>query len=231
MFPLHGPILRALMTVALIAAARLDASASEPSGASASGPVVLSGEPAPAPLRRLTPRGESPAITESGRSGLPSAGSALSALAVVVLIGLGGARLWKTHGPKPTAAAPREAIEVLGRCRIEPRQSVYLVRLGSRILVLGSGGGELSTLSEVTDAVEVDLITAQCRDGRAGASPFTRLFEARRKAEDDPAEDVANQASSISDPPPSRWFRTSAEQRLADRVRGRATEEGASRVA
>jgi len=229
----HRPILRA-RTAGVLLLVAVAAGAADPPSPGRGGratPVVLSEVLPPAPLRRLTPRGETPAGDSVKRSGPVSTGSVLSALAVVVLLILGGARLWKKHGPKPQAVAPREAIEVLGRCRIESRQTVYLVRLGSRVLVLGSSGGELSTLSEVTDAVEVDLITAQCRDGAGSASPFSRLFEARRKVEAASAGDLDPASEPPPEPRSARWPRTPAEERLAARVRGRAPDGEASRVA
>lgn len=225
----HFPILRARTAAALLAAvASFAVGAADAGGPAHAAPVVISEAAPPAALRRLTPRGETSQADSSGRSRMPSSGSALAALAVVVLLFFGAARLWKTHGPKLPTPAPREAIEVLGRCRIESRQSVYLVRLGSRVLVLGSSGGELSALSDITDPVEVDLITAQCRDGSGGSSPFSRLFEARRKAE---AEVDGGLGAAARGQRPVRWFRSPAEQRLAERVRGRAIDEEASRVA
>jgi hypothetical protein len=103
-----------------------------------------------------------------------------------------GARLWKKHGPLSRAGLPAEAVEVLGRRMLDPRQSIYLVRLGSRILVLGATPSGLSTLSEVTDPLEVDLLAGSCRPpveerprdlrgsfaalftGRTGSDPATR---------------------------------------------------------
>jgi flagellar biogenesis protein FliO len=191
-------------------------------------PVELADEPA-APLRKITPRGGISAAEGAGKSRLPSAGSVLSALAVVVLLIFGAARMWKSHGPRLANAVPGEAAEVLGRCRIEARQSLYLVRLGSRVLVLGSSNGELSALSEVTDPSEVDLIVGQCRSSGGGASsPFTRLFEARQRAERS-EESAAIQKE--PEPAAGRRFRGSPEQRLAERVRGRAAGEEAGRVA
>ncbi len=234
----HRPILRARTTALLLAAGAclaigagdpgLDRSAPAPSARIA--PIILPEDRPPAPLRRLTQPGEAAKASAPGRPKLPSAGAVFSALAVVTLAAFGIARLWKAHGPKLPAAAPREAIEVLGRCRIESRQSVYLVRLGSRVLVLGSSGGSLTTLSEVTEALEVDLITAQCRHGVGNSSPFSRLFESRQKAENSsPVSD--DDARSRQESPPARSLRTPAEQRLADRVRGRAADEETSRVA
>jgi flagellar biogenesis protein FliO len=177
------------------------------------------------PTRRLTPKGETAADDGTKRSRLPSAGSVLSALALVTLAIFAIARLWKIHGPKLPVGVPREAAEVLGRCRIEAKQSLYLVLLGSRVLVLGSANGELSMLTEITDATEVDLISAQCQTGGGTASPFSRLFAARQ----------AGEAERTAEPTPtpfaSRPTFGTAERRLAERFRGHVSEQEAGRAA
>ncbi|MBA3313078.1 MAG: flagellar biosynthetic protein FliO [Planctomycetaceae bacterium] len=178
--------------------------------------------------RRITPRGETSSSDASSRPGLPSAGSVLSALALVMLAIFAAARLWKIHGPKLPSGVPREAAEVLGRCRIEAKQSLYLVRLGSRILVLGSGNGELTTLSEITDTTEVDLITAQCRSGSGAASPFSRLFEARQASQ---AESTPITIEAEPSPFTVRPTLGSAERRLAERFRGHASDKEPGHVA
>jgi flagellar biogenesis protein FliO len=175
--------------------------------------------------RRITPKGETAADDGTKRSRLPSAGSVLSALALVTLAIFAIARLWKIHGPKLPVGVPREAAEVLGRCRIEAKQSLYLVRLGSRVLVLGSANGELTMLTEITDATEVDLISAQCQSGGGTASPFSRLFAARQ----------AGEADRTSEPTPTpiaaRPTFGTAERRLAERFRGRVSDQEAGRAA
>jgi flagellar biogenesis protein FliO len=108
-------------------------------------------------------------------------GSLLSLAAVVAMIVL-GAKLWKKHGPPARTALPTEALDVLGRRALDPRQSIYLVRLGSRILVLGSTAGGLSTLAEISDPVEVDLVAGLCRPRPEGhtadqARGFGALFD------------------------------------------------------
>lgn len=126
--------------------------------------------PAPAhvrrpPARAITPRaGEADAaapdaVRGAGKSWWGSLASLAAVLGMIVL----GARLWKKHGPPGRTILPAEALEVLGRRVLDPRQSIYLVRLGSRILVLGATPAGLSTLSEITDPVEVDLLAGQCR--------------------------------------------------------------------
>jgi len=190
-------------------------------------PVELGGTERNRLTRRITPRGGTATNEGTPRSGLPSISSVLSSLALVTLAIFAVARLWKIHGPKLPAGVPRQAAEVLGRCRIESKQSLYLVRLGSRILVLGSANGELTMLSEITDAAEVDLISAQCQNEGGPASPFSRLFAARQATEAETAPTPEPTPAPFATRP---RFGT-AEQRLAERFRGHVSEQEADRAA
>ena len=130
------------------------------------------------PPRAITPRagGEADAAGPDvvrGRAGGSWWGSLASLAAVLGMIVL-GARLWKKHGPLARAGLPAEALEVLGRRVLDPRQSIYLVRLGSRILVLGATPAGLSTLSEITDPAEVDVLAGSCRPPVEDRPPGTR---------------------------------------------------------
>ena len=87
----------------------------------------------------------------------------IGALLVVLTLFLVGAKLWRKHIPVANIGLPTEAIEILGRKPIEPRLFVYLIRCGSRILVVGSSADGLQTLAEVTDPVEVDYLAGICR--------------------------------------------------------------------
>jgi flagellar biogenesis protein FliO len=177
--------------------------------------------------RRITPRGETSDDDGSERSRLPNAGSVLSALALVTLAIFAVARLWKLHGPKLAVGAPPSAAQVLGRCRIDSKQSLFLVRIGSRILVLGSANGELTMLSEITAAAEVDLISAQCQSGGGAASPFSHLFAARQVAE----ADAARSPDAPPTPFAARPTFGTAERRLAERFRGQSSEQESGRAA
>lgn len=115
--------------------------------------------------------------TKSTGSGL---WTSFASLAVLILLMLGGARLWKRHGPRMGSVIPGEAVEVLGRRPVDARHSIVLVRLGSRILVLSAGAGGLQTLTELSDPVEVDFLAGQCRQQAAEgavAQTFRSLFQ------------------------------------------------------
>ncbi len=92
----------------------------------------------------------------------------VSALAVVICLILVLARVFRRHAPLFSQALPTEALEVLGRRFLDQRPSIVLLRIGSRILVVGSSAAGLQGLGELSDPVEVDLIAGMCRTTRNG---------------------------------------------------------------
>jgi flagellar biogenesis protein FliO len=105
--------------------------------------------------------------------------SAAGALAVVVGLILVLARLFRRHAPMFQQSLPQEALEILGRRFVDQRQTILLVRIGARILVLGSSANGLNSLGQIDDPVEVDLLAGLCRRGPQtgvlGASFFKLL--------------------------------------------------------
>ncbi len=129
------------------------------------------------PSRTITPP-DDPEKKKTRSTG--SFGTTLVALSFVVGLILVAAKLWSKHGPLVNSGLPPEAFEVLGLRRLDQRQTVYLARLGSRILVLGSSTDGLRTLCEITDPIEVDFLAGACRrgDGNAtAAQAFRALFK------------------------------------------------------
>jgi hypothetical protein len=85
---------------------------------------------------------------------------------------------------------PVEAVEVLGRTAIDGRHAISLVRCGSRVLVLSVDATEgLSTLAEISDPDEVNLLTDLCRLPEGGvAAALGRLGQAVDPIEAAPTE-------------------------------------------
>lgn len=110
--------------------------------------------------QQITLRGEksSTQVTQTG-----SVWRTVGALMVVLALFLLGSKLWRKQIPMANFGLPTEAIEILGRKPIEARLSVYLIRCGERILVVGSSTDGMRTLAEVTDPVEVDYLAGICR--------------------------------------------------------------------
>lgn len=93
------------------------------------------------------------------------------ALAVVVGLSL-ASRRFNLSLPLGAGGSGRDAglMQVVGHARLGPKQSVYLLRVGRRVLILGAGpGGSPAALGEVTDPAELErLLPAR---GPARATP------------------------------------------------------------
>ncbi len=103
--------------------------------------------------------------------------SAAGALAVVVGLILVLARLFRRHAPMFSQSLPQEALEILGRRFVDPRQSIVLIRIGARILVVGSSANGLNSLGQIDDPVEVDVLAGLCRRGAQTGVLATSFFK------------------------------------------------------
>lgn len=175
---------------AVIAVAAI-AGALSPPAAAEDGPF---GTGDPPTARRITPPSR-PLRTASktGTPRKPPSGSYWQTLLVlggIVAVILIGAKYLRKHGPRLPGGIPKDALEVLGKRAIDRGQLIYLVRLGSRILIIGSSSGGLNTLGEVTDPVEIDFLSGLCRQPMQSskvAQGFFALFN--RQFAESPATD------------------------------------------
>lgn len=94
-------------------------------------------------------------------------GTTVSGLSIVLaLVGVAAFFLRKQM-PRLAGILPEEVIHVLGKRYLDQRQCIQLVRIGNRILVLGSSTQHgLRTLTEITDPMEVDQLAGQCAQAR-----------------------------------------------------------------
>ncbi len=126
------------------------------------------------------PHGKTDGKSDKPVAAINSSWSALGALVVVVGLILVVARLLRRHTPIFQQSLPTDALEILGRRAIDPRQAILLVRIGARILVVGSSPSGLNSLGQIDDAVEVDVLAGLCRRGpQAGilGSSFFKLLK------------------------------------------------------
>jgi flagellar biogenesis protein FliO len=133
----------------------------------------------------ITPAGEKAGSGSGGAGvdkmpwldGWPRVGLALAA--VVVMIFAAG-YLLKRGSRGGQFSRGKGVFEVIGRGQVSMKHQVYLVRLGRRLLVLGSGGTGLSALAEITDPQEV-LELIELAQG-AGSQSFRNLLERKAQA-------------------------------------------------
>jgi flagellar biogenesis protein FliO len=102
-------------------------------------------------------------------------GGLLAVLAMVFLT----AKIVKRSVPAAQKTLPPEVVQVLGRKALDYRHTVHLVRFGSRLLMIGISQEGMTTLSEITDQVEIDYLAGLCKPSEAAsvAHSFNQLFQ------------------------------------------------------
>jgi flagellar biogenesis protein FliO len=166
--------------LALVAWAALAAPqdpAAEPADVTVSVPAALSSAPTPPPPQAApdpAPATASPSVAipaqdpspRSGRvledrpeSGPSLGGFLVGSVAVVVLLG-GALILLRRLGRNSRLLGTGGPIRVLARKPLGPKQDVFLVEIGSRVLVVGSTREHLSALGEFSAPDEVAALRA-----------------------------------------------------------------------
>jgi len=82
----------------------------------------------------------------------------------------GVAWLMRRNVPQGGGALPSDVVQVLGRAPLAGKQQMYLVRVGEKLVLVSLGAGGAQTLTEVTDAPEVERLSAACEAVRTGSA-------------------------------------------------------------
>jgi flagellar biogenesis protein FliO len=103
----------------------------------------------------------------------------LGALILVVAGIFGVAKLFKSLGVGPFGPVrqiPGSVCEILGVTTIPHRHTLYLLRMGQKVLLMSSTGESLTVLSEITEPQEVASITHLCAATRVQESESPSFF-------------------------------------------------------
>jgi flagellar biogenesis protein FliO len=122
--------------------------------------------------RKLAPRKSNSDRSVNAASPKPSTtiGTVVSSLAIV--LGLFLALVWcsRRFSPAGTAPLPKEAVELLGRAALSGKQTMQLIRVGNRLLLVALSNGGAQTLTEIRDPVEVEHLAGLCQRGRGDSA-------------------------------------------------------------
>ena len=124
-------------------------------------------------------RNSAPTGKSSGQFGgvapLVTAGGSLALVLGLFLI---MAWIMRRTVPGAVQALPGEVVEVLGRAPLAGRQQVHLIRCGSKLILVSVTPEGAETLTEITDAEEVDRLAGLCRETHPGSatSAFRHVF-------------------------------------------------------
>lgn len=120
----------------------------------------LTADASKTPIRRIA--------DESGNDAVRPRSSWMVWMMLVVMVGVAaGLSLWTRGGAGGHWKLPSTVFQVLGKSVVGPNQSVTLLRLGERVLLVSSSGATMQTLAVVTDPVEVATITSECLSKRS----------------------------------------------------------------
>jgi flagellar protein FliO/FliZ len=115
--------------------------------------------------------------TQAASAGLPSQGGSTlrmlvslgSSLLIVLGLVLGAAWCYRNANPHARSSLPKLAVSVLGRTSVAPRQQLMLIRFGNKLILVNNLQGEMRTLSEIDDPLEVDRLSGLCESDQAGS--------------------------------------------------------------
>jgi flagellar biosynthetic protein FliO len=97
-------------------------------------------------------------------------------LSLAAVLGLIALMYWGSRWLLPTAGAAgraTQAVQVLSRTHISPKQKILLIQVGGRVLVVGDNGQQLNTLCEIGDAEEAASLVTQIRGADHVTLPAT----------------------------------------------------------
>lgn len=124
-------------------------------------------------------RGSHTAADDHPLSPVSSLTTALSGLAIVLGLFFLASWLLKRTMPKSARTLPSEVLEVLGRTSLAARQSVHLVRVGRKLILISVSTDGIETLTEITDPSEVDRLAGICAEqsSESSSSAFANVFQ------------------------------------------------------
>ncbi|HUT60463.1 MAG TPA: flagellar biosynthetic protein FliO [Phycisphaerae bacterium] len=159
----------------------------EPNSRVVCGPVDVESRPLSRPSGSVADANvEGRRLNRDGAGVLDGWERTVLALAVVVAVVLGLRYLLKRFAGPGRITGRGGVIEVLARAAVLPRQHLLLVRMGRRLVLLGSAPGGLTTLAEITDPEEVAELSDAAQAGGAVESILKRKPGA--EAETPPAD-------------------------------------------
>lgn len=137
---------------------------------------IAAGGPSAAgrPALPLAPRGkDSQRPNASGRTPPSTTGTIInivSSLAIVLGLFFLVAWLMRRGSVGGAGELPSDVVRVLGRAALAPRQQMQLVRVGGKLLLVAVSQNGAQTLTEVTDADEVQRLAAACEATPGGGA-------------------------------------------------------------
>ncbi|MBN1436458.1 MAG: FliO/MopB family protein [Sedimentisphaerales bacterium] len=167
---------------------------------------------------------EGGAAAPRASSSQPDMGRALLALLLVLAAIIGAAYLLRRFKIGSGGLGGKSGIEILSRSVVNSKQSICLVKCGSRLLFVGISPNHMAVLDRIDDPDEISRLMGMVSSGAAGSisNTFAGLFrrESRQYEQAEEQADFAEPAESVI-PETDDWGEAKAEvEGLLDKVKG-----------
>lgn len=112
-----------------------------------------------------------------------SLGTAGAGLVLVIGLFLLCVTLMRRGGPSPTSPLPRDAVAMLGRIPLTPKQFAHLLQVGNKLVLISISGDRTDTITEVTEPAEVERLLTLCMKGNKQSTSveFQRMLQQMSK--------------------------------------------------
>ncbi len=155
--------------------------------------VEAPAEPSSRPIKRRASIEKPRPIKQSAAAGVQWYRNGFVALGAVLLVIAVIAWGLKRFGPR--AQLGDSAIRILSRSHLSPKQSVALIRVSNRVMLVGITPDRISHLTTFDDPVGVDVMTASTDANAAPLEPFGGLLDSESmlfEVDDDLEEPVSS---------------------------------------
>lgn len=130
------------------------------------------------PIELLAPSKGVPSPTEKPQGSWGAIISMVFSLLIVLCVFLGLAWMVRKTQPSAFVKLPSDVVQVMGRTPMAPRQQMYVVRFGNKMLLVSHQPGQTQTLCEITDEDEVQRLAGLCEANQPSSitSSFKEVF-------------------------------------------------------
>jgi flagellar biosynthetic protein FliO len=129
-------------------------------------------------LGRRPENADASASNDNQQSQVPSPWKTFVSLIVVLALIVGATYLFKRFALNAKRGSTLAGVEILARSNMNPKQSLCLVQLGNRLVLLGQSPNHISTLQTIEDPDEIAQIMGQMEQKKSLSitNTFNKLF-------------------------------------------------------
>lgn len=159
-------------------------------------------------------------------SQLPSPWKTFVSLVIVLALIVGVTYFFKRFYLNSNRSSMPAGVEILARSNMNPKQSLCLVQLGNRLVLLGQSPNHISSLQTIDDPDEMAQILGQLEQKKTLSitNTFGKLFHREKdlyEKEENPVMSLDIEDNQDQNPPTLQWYQAKGElSSLLDKVKG-----------